>query len=533
MRSKTRQSTRRSIPSSSVDLYTNREAWKTIQKSCPTLRRVHAQLSHGILPLRKARHVGEIRRYLKECKIASDDLLVVPSKPGLVSTTDRIVVPKSVLNGIITAYHLKLNHPSRHQLLQVMNRHFYALNLADAIEHVHDKCHTCAALQSVPTHFKNQTTTPDTNIGLRFSADVIRRCGQKILVVRESVSAFTHACLIDDEQGVTLRDGLLLLISLYRSSCGQSVEIRVDPAPGFRSIGKDELLHQHGIQITIGDEKNCNKNPIVERAISEIHAQLTRIQPHGGRITSSTLAIAISNVNSQLRNAGLSAREIWTQRDQFNGKQLPLSDRQIIHDRNNQRLQSHKSSAKFKSRGETLPVYPDIKIGDLVYLMQDRDKTKIRDRYLVTGFEFPHCTVQKFIGRQLRTKSYRVALEDCILVTSSVTLENNNNNNDSDSELDFVDDTSEAENNASDHSEYLSADDDDVMNVNDDEPVVNMPHEHVPEPVNIHEHVDFQAHDIAMNVNPPPVPPLRPRRPVHRPKGFDDYISGSEYSDDD
>lgn len=524
------------VLSSSVQLYTNREAWKSIQKSCSTLRRVHAQLSLGTLPLRNAKRLGEVRRYIKDCKVAADGLLVVPSKPGLVSDIERIVIPQTVLNGIITAYHLKLSHPSRHQLLRVMSRHFFALNLADAIESVHANCHTCAALQSVPNQFKNQSTTPDTGIGLKFSADVIRRCGQKILAVRESVSAFTHACLVDDEQGSTLRDGLLLLISLYRSTCGQSVEIRVDPAPGFRSIVNNETLRQYGIRILIGDEKNVNKNPIIERAISEIHAQLTRLQPNGGRITSSTLALAISSVNSQLRNAGLSAREIWTQRDQFNGKQLPLSDRQIIQERNNQRLESHASSAKFKGRGKTHPVYPDVKVGDLVYLIQDRDKTKIRDRYLVTKLDFPHCNIQKFVGRQLRTKSYRIPLEDCILVSSSVT-HRNLTNNDSDSELDLDLVESEGEDNNSVHSEYLSADED--VAPHDNDPIydenVNID-DHVPELVNIPgEHLNFADHDAPMNVPIiyPPAPPLRPRRVVRRPKEYIDYVSGSEYSDDD
>ena len=56
-------------------------------------------------------------------------MLVVRRNDPLVPSTELIIIPRSVLDGLITALHIKLDHPSRHQLELVMKCHFYALDL--------------------------------------------------------------------------------------------------------------------------------------------------------------------------------------------------------------------------------------------------------------------------------------------------------------------------------------------------------------------------------------------------------------------
>lgn len=420
-----------------MDIFNNRKAWSDIQKSCSDLRRVHAHLDQGTEPPKKAKNMSEVRSYLSSTshvKIANDGLLVVPAKPGLGPQKDRIVIPRSVSHGIITALHLKLNHPSKHQLRKIVYRQFFALGMENILDRIYANCDVCAALKTVPTRFQEQSTSdPPSVIGQEFSADVVRRFKQCILVLRENVSAFTATCLIPDETGPSYRDGIVVLMSRLRSNHGHSVRIRVDPAPGLRSITSDKVLSRLGISLEIGDEKNVNKNPIAEHAISELHGQLLRLQPSGGPSSISTLAQATSNMNSCLRESGLSATEIWTQRDQYSGEQLPLSDRRIIHERVQQRIASHASSEKYKARGQTTPIYPKVKIGDLVYIHNDRDKTKFRDRYIVISIAHPYCFVQKFVGRQLRSHRYRVHLSNIYPVISSIIMENFKElNNDSD-----------------------------------------------------------------------------------------------------
>ena len=58
----------------------------------------------------------------------------------------------------------------------------------------------------------------------------------------------------------------------------------------------------------------------------ELEDELVCHEPHGDPITPLTLSIVTARLNSRLRSQNLSARELWTQRDQFSNVQIPLSD---------------------------------------------------------------------------------------------------------------------------------------------------------------------------------------------------------------
>ena len=61
----------------------------------------------------------------------------------------------------------------------------------------------------------------------------------------------------------------------------------------------------------IGRVKNPNKrNPVVEKYVAELGDELLRIWPEGGTITALSLAVATANLNTRIRNRGLSAREM-------------------------------------------------------------------------------------------------------------------------------------------------------------------------------------------------------------------------------
>ena len=60
------------------------------------------------------------------------------------------VVPRFVLDGLLTSLLIKLNHPSRHQFQMVLQRQFFALDVNNAIFRVTSACHTCASLLSFP-----------------------------------------------------------------------------------------------------------------------------------------------------------------------------------------------------------------------------------------------------------------------------------------------------------------------------------------------------------------------------------------------
>ena len=72
--------------------------------------------------------------------IARDGLLVVTDTVPHIGHRERIVVPRTVLHGLLTALHLRLAHPTKHQLRQVFGRAFFALDSTDT-------CDTCTSLK--------------------------------------------------------------------------------------------------------------------------------------------------------------------------------------------------------------------------------------------------------------------------------------------------------------------------------------------------------------------------------------------------
>lgn len=131
--------------------FTSRTTWLSLQSECPDLRRTHAHLLQGTRPSKKLTNVKDVKRYLNVATIANDGLVVVKREEPLTPTREGIIVPRQVLDGLLTALHLRLNHPTGNQLKKVMGRYFYALDMEKAITRVTDGCHACAALKHTPT----------------------------------------------------------------------------------------------------------------------------------------------------------------------------------------------------------------------------------------------------------------------------------------------------------------------------------------------------------------------------------------------
>ncbi|KAK3719574.1 hypothetical protein QZH41_006796 [Actinostola sp. cb2023] len=249
--------------------FTSRAAWQSIQAECADLRRTHAHLTQGIRPSKKLTNIKDIKRYSSIATIASDGLLIVQGNEPLSPPRQRIVVPRQVLEGLLTALHIKLEHPSRHQLRSAANRYFFALDMDKAIDHVTKSCHPCAALK---------------------------------------------------------------------------------------------------------------------------------------------------------KTRGLSAREVWMQRDQFSNHQVPLSDQELVHKQHDLRNANHPYSEKSKAPLKKAIDAPQVKIGDLVYLYSDRNTSCSRDRYLVTSTEGVWCNIRKFTGPQHRKTPYRVKASECYKVPNHMSL---------------------------------------------------------------------------------------------------------------
>ena len=205
-------------------------------------------------------------------------------------------------------------------------------------------------------------------------------------------ASYTASCLIDDERRDTLRDSLVKLCIGLRPLDGPHAVIRTDPAPGFAALVKDALLSTYRLTVELG---------FAEKAVCELEHELLHQQPTGGAVTQLVLSIATANLNTRIRNRGFSARELWTQRDQFTNEQLPLTDYDLIRQQHSLRNANHAPSQLSKSPSHTVPKALNIDVGDIVYLYCDRNKSRSRCRYLVVSVDGVWLNVSKSIGKQL------------------------------------------------------------------------------------------------------------------------------------
>ena len=486
--------------------YSSRNAWYKLQQDCPDIQKAIKHLKSGTSPGRKSKGVKDIKRYINVAKLSTypaDGLLIVPANNPLQQSRHRIVVPREVVDGLLTALHLKLTHPSKDQLKQIFNRAFFALDLEKAAGRVTTNCHVCKSLKKVPSQLIEQTTGPaPQSIGVKYSADVIKRERQNILIIREYVSSITDATFIKSESGPDLKEGLLQLLSRLRTSTGPPVTVRVDPASGFQRIVNDQLLTSINISLETGEPKNLNKNPVSEKSISEFLEEIAKLQPHGGPITQNILSLAIGNINGRIRGNGLSSIEIWTKRNMTNGDPVNINDEDLIRMKQEERYKNHQSSEKYKARGKTQMNLPPVELGDVVYLYSDREKGRCRDNYLVVAICDKDVVLQKFVGSQLRSKRYKVKITDIITVKQHPVTENKASESDNQSEYGKItyQFPSNGEQNKSDEesaSESVSQDD-----TSDEELIeVGTP----------------PIEDIASGYN-------RPRRETRKPSRYDDFI---------
>ena len=213
-----------------------------------------------------------------------------------------------------------------------------------AIERVNRGCHPCAALhQSPKAQIEQSSCPPPVAFGLPFAAHVIYRSRQLILVLWECVTTYTTSLLLENERHETLREVLLRLCIQMRPLRPLAI-IRTNPAPGFKVLVNNQVLHQHRITLELGNAKNLNKNPVAEKAVQELQSELLHQDPCGGTTSHITLAIATAILNSRIRSRGLSSWEMWTQRDQLCNSQIPLKGRDIIANQHEQRILNHPHS---------------------------------------------------------------------------------------------------------------------------------------------------------------------------------------------
>ena len=397
--------------------FLSRSAWSKIQSECADLRRTHAHLSQGTRPSRKLTNIRDIKRYLNVASIAHDGLLVVRKDQPLTLHKDRIIVPRHIIEGLLTAIHIQLDHPTAYQLKKVVGRYLYALDLDKAVDTVTEACHQCTSLKRAPKILIPQSSSdPPDGVGISFAADICKRNRQNIMILCECVTSYTTLCIVQSEIHEDLRDALICLCCELNPLQGPLSVVRIDPAPGFRALIDDPMLRKYRIQVEVGRIKNPSHNPVAEKAIQELESELVRQIAHTDTVTPRILTVVTARLNTGIRNNGMSAREMWFQRDQYTNEQLPINDFERICEQHSQRDQNHVHSEKSKCPRSTAKEHQDINISDIVYLYVDKSKHQFRPRYLVVSIDGDWCMVHKFVGNTLRQLSYRVKQSECYKV---------------------------------------------------------------------------------------------------------------------
>jgi hypothetical protein len=123
------------------------------------------------------------------------------------------------------------------------------------------------------------------------------------------------------------------------------------------------------------------------------------------------VALITKNMNSRIRNRGLSSKEIVFQRDQVTNESKPVSDDELSKEQFEKRIQQHPSEI-YESK-ET------IKPGDNVFLKADKNKLRGREMYRVVDLYVKHnerhAKLQKS-ETQFRSKTYDVKLSEIFLL---------------------------------------------------------------------------------------------------------------------
>ena len=214
--------------------------------------------------------------------------------------------------------------------------------------------------------------------------------------------------MIENETAQSLRDALLVTTLLL---CSPACVIKIDSITGFQSLRNDVSLQSYGITLDFGFVKNKNSKSIVDKAIQELELEFLKKTPSGGAITNVQLQLAMQTLKSRIRNRDLSAKEILLQRDQITNKQLSVSDVNLSEKQDTTRKKNHLPSAASKTPRDKVAFPTNLKMGDLVFIKDERSKYKARDRYIIRSIDVRYVQLQK-LSFKFTSRKHTVSMSE-------------------------------------------------------------------------------------------------------------------------
>ena len=87
-----------------------------------------------------------VNRIFKESSVYRGLLIVKSFDNKRMREVDRVVIPPSYLDSILTVLHIRLNHPRQSQLRTVFERYFFSPRLDAALSDLYNSCHLCISV---------------------------------------------------------------------------------------------------------------------------------------------------------------------------------------------------------------------------------------------------------------------------------------------------------------------------------------------------------------------------------------------------
>merc|ERR1711893_520523 len=133
-----------------------------------------------------------------------------------------------------------------------MGRYFYSPGYLRILDEISENCTSCQSLKVLPKILLKGESSEIKQFASRFSADILERATQKVMVVREELTQMMFTELIPDQTSNTLRSSLIRLISPLVSE--QGTMVRTDGAQAFARLADEardpsDVLHRAGISI--------------------------------------------------------------------------------------------------------------------------------------------------------------------------------------------------------------------------------------------------------------------------------------------
>ena len=420
---------RQSIP------YTNRGTWLNVQANDPTSCRLTNLIATGQAPPSK-KTGGEFTRLKQlhtlfskgQIRIEEDGLITMETKDGHFKGR-AVYVPNSIYTGVIQAIHLRLDHPSKHQMTQLLQRYFYTPGGGSMISDLVDSCHRCMSLKKLPAILAADTTSEIQGFGSNYAADVVERCGQKFLIVRENLSSLVTITTLENQTADSLRQALL--DSVLDTCPDQGCSIRTDGAAALQSLAKEadmegSIFYKFGITICVGNPLNKNRNPIAETAIKEFHKEVAKAHGANKKLSKQEVSCLQRTMNSRIRSSGYAAREIMLRRDIQTNSAKDIRDETL----EKLKIQDRTDMAASQLSSRSGKVSPDtvFQVGDMVFLRAGGDKLHPKENYVITFIDGEDITIRK-IENQFRAKTYKVKARDLVLSPISENLGSLGTNN--------------------------------------------------------------------------------------------------------